>query len=90
MRSMRSAQRQVELRRLSNQLPVLGKANSLCKIVKMLHVLPLRLSPGRVGPGIMTARDNDSPGYRSSGKIRLASRRCTTVPVALGGWCKKY
>ena len=37
MRSMRSAQRQVELRRLGNQLPVLGKANSLCKIVN-LHV----------------------------------------------------
>ena len=33
MRSMRSAQCQVELRRLGNQLPVLGKANSLCKIV---------------------------------------------------------
>ena len=32
MRSMRSAQRQVELRRLGNQLPVLGQANSLCKI----------------------------------------------------------
>ena len=28
MRSMRSAQRKVELRRLGNQLPVLGKANS--------------------------------------------------------------
>ena len=33
MRSMRSAQRQVELRRLRNQLTVLDKANSLCKIV---------------------------------------------------------
>ena len=33
MRSMRSAQRQVELRRLGNQLTVLGKANSLGKIV---------------------------------------------------------
>ena len=30
---MRSAQRQVELRRLVNQLPVLGKANSVCKVV---------------------------------------------------------
>ena len=29
---MRSAQRQVELRRLGNQLPVLGKANSLCEV----------------------------------------------------------
>ena len=37
----------------------------------------LRLSLGHVGPGI--------PGYRSSGKIRVASRRCTTVPVAPPG-----
>ena len=29
MRSMRSAQRQVEIRRLGNPLPVLGKADSL-------------------------------------------------------------
>ena len=36
MRSVRSAQRQVELRRLGNQLPVLGKGNSLCKIVKVV------------------------------------------------------
>ena len=60
---MRSFQRQMELRRLGNQLPVLGKANSLCKIVKMLCVWSLRIS-----------RDNDIPGNRSSGKIRLASR----------------
>ena len=32
MHSMRSARRQVELRRLGNQLPVLGKANSLCEV----------------------------------------------------------
>ena len=32
MRSMRSAQRQVELRRLGNQIPVLIKANSLCEV----------------------------------------------------------
>ena len=32
MRLMCSAQRQVELRRLSNQLPVLYKSNSLCDI----------------------------------------------------------
>ena len=32
MCSMRSAQRQVELRRLGHQLPVLGKANSLCEV----------------------------------------------------------
>ena len=32
MRFMRSAQRQVELKRLGNQLPVLGKANWLCDV----------------------------------------------------------
>ena len=32
MRFMRSAQRQVEPRRLGNLLPVLGKANSLCNV----------------------------------------------------------
>ena len=32
---MHSVQRKVELRRLGNQLPVLGKADSLCKIVKL-------------------------------------------------------
>ena len=35
MRSVCSAQREVEFRRLVNKLPVLGKANSVCKIVKM-------------------------------------------------------
>ena len=80
MHSMRSVQHQVELRRLGNQLPVLGKANSLCKVVKMLCVLPLRLSPGRVGPGI-----NYILGYHSSGKIRLVSRQCTAVPVTPPG-----
>ena len=34
MRSVRSDRRQVELRRLGKKLSVLGKANSLCKIVK--------------------------------------------------------
>ena len=55
MRSVRSAQRQVELRRLGNQLPVLSKANSLCKIVKycvFCLFVKLRLSPGDQGPGI--------------------------------------
>ena len=33
MRSMRSVQPQVELRRLVNQLPVFGKSNSVCKVV---------------------------------------------------------
>ena len=32
MRSVRSAQRQVELSLLGNQRPVLGKANSLCEV----------------------------------------------------------
>ena len=79
MRSMRSAQRKVELRRLSNQLPVLDKADSLCKIVKFCVFclfVKLRLSPGRVGP-----RDKDIPGYLNSGKIHVASRRCTKVQV---------
>ena len=73
MHSMRSAQRQVELRRLGNQLPLLGKANSLCTIVKCC-VFGLFV-PRR-------ARVKDIPGYRRSGKIGVASRRCTTLPVA--------
>ena len=37
------------------------------------------------------ARDKgDIRGYRSSGKIRVASRRCTTVPVVPPGGVKKY
>ena len=30
-------------------------------------------------------RDKDIPGYYCSGKIRVASRRCTAVPVAPPG-----
>ena len=41
MRSMRSAQRQMELKRLGNQLPVLGKANLVCKIGKCCVLLPV-------------------------------------------------
>ena len=77
MRSMRSAQRQMELRRLGNQLPVLGKANSLCQIVK-LCVFCMFAKP-------RSARDKDIPDYRSSGKIpsrRTESRRCITIPAA--------
>ena len=80
MRPMRSAQRQVELSRLGNQLSVLGKAESRsCKLVKCCVCLfvKLRLSPGRVEP-----RDKDIPGYSNSGKIHVASRRFTKVPVA--------
>ena len=40
--SMRSAQSQVELKRLGNQLPVLGKANSLCEVGNKI----LSLQPG--------------------------------------------
>ena len=56
MRSMRSAQRQVELRRLGNQLSVHGKAHLLCKIVKCCRFCLFWLSPGRVGPGIKITR----------------------------------
>ena len=41
MHSMRSFQRQVELRRLGNQLPVLGKGNSLFQLVKCCVCLPV-------------------------------------------------
>ena len=81
MRSMRSVQRQVGLRRLGNQIPVLGKANSLCKSVNKC-VFCLRLSQRRVRDRI--------PGYRSSGKIRVASRRCNTVPLAPPSGEKMY
>ena len=66
---MHSAHRQVELRRLGNQVPVLGKANSLCMFFK------LRLGGGRVGPGIKIS-------LVIVGKICVASRQCTTVPLA--------
>ena len=49
---MRSVQHQVELRSLGNQLPVLGKANSLCKIVKCCVFACLLICLGRIGPGI--------------------------------------
>ena len=54
MHSMRSFQRQVELRRLGNQLPMLGKANSLFKLVNccvFCLFVKLRLSPHCIGPG---------------------------------------
>ena len=64
MHSMRSFQRQVELRRLGNQLPVLGKANSLFKFVKccaFFLFVKLRVSPHCVGlvikiSGVIVAR----------------------------------
>ena len=68
MRSIRSAQLQVELRRLGNQLPVLGKANSLCHIVKMCVFCMLRLSSGRLGPGC-------APGLKIS-RVIVARAKC--------------
>ena len=61
MSSMCSAQRQVELRRLGNQLPVLGQTNSLCKMVVCFACCDL-------------IRAAQGPSYRRSGKIREASR----------------
>ena len=61
MRSMHSAQRKVELRRLGNHLPVLGNANSFCKMVKLCVFclfVKLWLSLGRVG-----TRDKDIPDF---------------------------
>ena len=59
---MRSFQRPVELGRLGNELPVLGKDNPLFKLVKCcafkLTVLPV----------CDLVRDKDIPGYRSSAK----------------------
>ena len=46
MRSMSSAQRQMELRRLVNQLPVLGKANSVCKVVTFCEFFLFATLPG--------------------------------------------
>ena len=58
MRPIRSFQRQVELRRLGNQLPMLGKANSHCTTVKCFVFclfIKLRLS-GCVDLGIKISR----------------------------------
>ena len=59
---MRSAQHQVELRSLGNQLPLLGKANSLCKLnCKMLCVcLFFNLS------GPHRARNKDRAGNKDT------------------------
>ena len=78
MRSMRSAQRQVELRLPGSQLPVLGKANSLSKTVKLCVFclfVKLRLSPSGVeGP------DKDIPVSRTEcvpeSSFRLRTREC--------------
>ena len=79
---MRSAQLQLEGKRLGNELPELGKANSLCKNVKIYGVCFACLSIAATLSGPRRAQDKDIPGYRCSGKIRLTSIRCSTVPVA--------
>ena len=68
MRSMRSAQRQVELRRPGNQLPVLGKANSLCKIVKwcVFCLFRLRTSVGTIHRYIDVSRYLSRDMYRDT------------------------
>ena len=80
----RSFQRQVELRRLGNQLPVLGKANSLFKLVKccvFCLFVKLRLSPHCVGPGIKISRVIVA---RAKSKYRT-DRSCTPLcPLAVG------
>ena len=60
MRSLHSAQRKVELRRLGNLLTVPGTANSFCKSVKLCVFclfVKQRISLGRVG-----TRDASHPG----------------------------
>ena len=79
MHSMCSAQRQVELRRLGNQLPVLGKANSLCKIVVCFGLFVPR-----------RARVKDIPGYRSSGKIGVLCLDDVLQNQLRPWWWKKY
>ena len=95
MRSVRSVpdcalsdRRQVELTRLGNQLPVLGKANSLCKIVKWcVFCLFVKL---RLSPGPRRARDKYIPRYHSSFKIRVGSRRCSTIVSVAPLAAEKY
>ena len=53
-----SAQRYVVLRQLGNQVPVLGKANSLCKILKLRVFCQFWLIRGHLGPGIKISRVN--------------------------------
>ena len=55
------------------QVPVLGKDNSFCKIVKLCVFCDLFWAA------------IDIPDYRNCGKIRVPSRRCTEVPVAPPG-----
>ena len=71
--------------------------NGIAKVPKIKVFTEVELEPSNVRSPVdalthsatappRRARDNDITGYRSSGKIRLASRRCTTVPIApLGG-----
>ena len=56
MRSMRSVQRQVELRRFGNQLSVLGKVHSLIKMVKCCVLCCCDLEPGITISRVIVAR----------------------------------
>ena len=80
MRSMRSDQHQVQLRLLSNQLQVLGKANSLWKIVKKIVCFAclLRLCPGHVGPGIKITRVILARSVQRLDDVLLYSTSCAT------------
>ena len=78
---MRSFQRQVELRRLCNQLPVLGKANSLFKLVKcgvFCLFVKLRLSPHCVGPGVTVCACMRFAGVIRSGYLVLANQHTSS------------
>ena len=96
---------QVELRRLGNLLPVLGKANSLCVVGKIVTTRDINDSetvyfviqdhhlivPCRAYLFCMFAKMRLRPNRDrdSSGKIRVASRQCSTVPVAAPGGGEK-
>ena len=92
MSSIRYVQRQIELQRLGNRLPVLGKAISLCEVCNIIVIVTtrdindsetVRLPCDRAMSYLFVrfvcvlrgARDKEIPGYRSSGKIHVVSRR---------------
>ena len=70
---MSSFQRHVELRRLGNQLPMLGKANSYCKIIVKCCVLPV-LSPGCVSLD------------KGALQIKQNSKKSRLILVGWSGW----
>ena len=84
---MRFAQLQVELRRLGNQLPVLGKDT----VIRTAKSATYHYNQGRYDSETVF-RNTRSPFDRAMypfvklcvvlpGKIRVVSRRCTTVPI---------